>query len=690
MNLFTNGQVSRFDVVLGASPRRASLLTSLGATIPVVAANDAGIRSILAPGTTSCMSPLTPQVEIRNYGSNLVTSTVIELQIDGVVNQTKTFPINLASNAVTTLSFDPVTLSVGSSRQFLFTITQTNGVADGNSQNDVKSVLAAVPTTTTLPISQTFNTAPADWQIFNPDNLVTWANVLAPDGSPSNRAMQLNFYDYDNSGVLDKIITPSFSLSTPGVAQLRFDISYAQFAGQNGDALRVYALPLCSSDQAILLYDKSGAALATATATSQSFVPSSAGQWRKSEVLSLAALSSPIPYQIAFVGRNGFGNNLYLDNVVVTETDINDLAFVGVVSPGIVHCVDKPIISFQVMNLGTSNVTSFKIDYKVNNESVITQDFSNILIQLGEIKTFNLNQVTLTSGVNEIELTLHHPNGIPDVESNNNFILTSVLDKSRDVGPLRMSFDNSAEIGWRVASQNNSLNWESVLTTKDQSLTYRSFTNTQLGQESWLVSPILDLSAGTFSMFFDVSYAQNTPADDRLRILASSDCGVSYSEVIMDRSASSLSSTNSSVEWYPGSNEDWLHQYVNISSLAGKKNVRLAYVVQNDNGNNLFLDNIELFSGDDPHPPVTASLYQLYYSSGGVDSNVAITFNLPTREDVQLQIYSMQGNILTDTILHDTLNQTYYYDFSAESSGIYLFRLLIGNQPTVAKVFIGH
>ena len=220
MNLFTNDQISRFDVVLGASPRRVSLLTSMGATNPVIAANDAGIRSILAPGTTSCLSPLTPQVEIRNYGTNLVTSIVIEVKIDGVVDQTKTFSVNLASNALATLSFDPVSFSIGSSRQFLFTIIQTNGVTDGNSSNDSESLLAAVPPSTTLPITQPFDSTPPDWQILNPDNQTTWTNVLAADGSASNRAMRMEFYNYDNSGVLDRIVSPSFTLTSPGIAQL--------------------------------------------------------------------------------------------------------------------------------------------------------------------------------------------------------------------------------------------------------------------------------------------------------------------------------------------------------------------------------------------------------------------------------------------------------------------------------------
>lgn len=191
-------------------------------------------------------------------------------------------------------------------------------------------------------------------------------------------------------------------------------------------------------------------------------------------------------------------------------------------------------------------------------------------------------------------------------------------------------------------------------------------------------------------MFFDVSYAQNLPADDRLKILASTDCGVTYDQVIMDRPASSFTSVSSSNEWVPGNNDDWRREYIDISSLAYLSSVRIAFVAQNDNGNNLFIDNIELFAGDNPNPPTTSALYQFYYSSQNTKSDVALTINLPERQDLQLQILSIQGSLVADYVLTDALNQTYYFDLSNQSSGLYLFRLFIDGHPSVSKVFISH
>jgi len=691
MNVFTQGQVDRMLVIIGESPRRQSLTTSPGATPPILANNDLGIRTLLSPDANSCMNSITPSLEVRNYGSNAINSAQIQLLVNGLVTQTKDLILSLAPEQLTTILFDPFSPSTNN-YEVSFQITQTNLTTDGNSENNSASVSVSAPSGINLPVIEGFSAVPPGWTIYNPDNQITWANVIAPDNSPVNRAMKMNFYDYQNEGVLDWVITPAFSMTIPSIAQLRFDLAYAQYSGQTGDALKVYALRGCNRDltQAILLYDKADAALATAPATSLAFVPTNASQWRKSEVVSLAPLTGTDPWQLAFVGKNGYGNNLYLDNIVVTQDDINDIALVGVVSPGIVHCLSNPVIKFQVSNLGTTLVSRFTMNYSVNGAASQVQLFTNIQLDIGETETFSLNAISLQPGVNQVILTVSLPNDIPDILTNNVFHLTSVLDQSVDKGPLRVTFDNPKEKSWRVASPADALDWESISTNKDKSLTYRSFSNSEVGQESWLASPVLDLTAGTFSLFFDVSYAQNMPADDRLQILASTDCGEHYDQVIMDRGASTFTTASSSSEWYPGSNDDWRREYANIASLAGLDNVRIAFVALNDNGNNLFIDNIEMFSGSDSNPPVTPVVYQVYYSDRNSQSDVAITFNLSERQDVPLQVLSMQGALVAEYTLPETLNQTHYFDLSGIAAGLYLFRLMIDNQPFVTKVFIGH
>ncbi|HEX6226777.1 MAG TPA: zinc metalloprotease, partial [Chryseolinea sp.] len=93
MNLFTMEQVGRMTTVLENSPRRASLLTSPGLSDPLPIANDLGIRAIISPLDGECDALVTPIIEVRNYGSNLVSSSRITLALDGVLIETKNFTI---------------------------------------------------------------------------------------------------------------------------------------------------------------------------------------------------------------------------------------------------------------------------------------------------------------------------------------------------------------------------------------------------------------------------------------------------------------------------------------------------------------------------------------------------------------------------------------------------------------------
>jgi Pregnancy-associated plasma protein-A/CARDB len=694
MNLFTKNQNDRMVTILAYSPRRLSLLSSPGASDPVPVPNDLGIRSIIAPLTSSCSFPITPQIEIRNYGNNNITSAQIQMSVNGVAQTPVPFTLSLSPLQSTTVSFNQISFAANSSQPVSFQILQTNGGTDGKASDNTASVQVTVPSTTTLPIIEPFNSLPSSWQVINPDAFLTWANVIAPDNNATNRAMYLNFHDYESVGVLDWLLTPSFTISNAATSQLKFDLAYAQYPNENVDELKIYALPGCSQDlsTAILLYDKTASALATAPSNQNSFTPTSNAQWRKPEVVALNTLNTGTSWQLAFIGKNGYGNNLYVDNVVVSDQVIYDVALTSIVSPSLVHCVKAPTVQFMIKNLGTEVITSFQVDRILNGAAVVSQSFSGISVGLGEEKQFQINAITLQAGANDVTLTITNPNSFTDANvANNTKTFRTYLDQSTDISPLRLTFDNSSETPWIIAQQAGAKSWEFVNTTKSKSLVYKAYSNTTISEESWVVSPVLDLSRySTNSFFFDLSYAQRTPIEDRLKVLASTDCGLTYKLVLMDQPGSEFKNTTSSAEWVPTVSTDWKTQFISLDTVSGKENIRLAIVATNEHGNNIYIDNLQIFQGDDPRPIVLDQPYSLYYSTRNSQSDLALSFNLPEKKDVRLQIYSVVGQVISDKTLPETLNQTYYFDFGLQSAGIYLFRLQIDDQVSTTKVFIGH
>lgn len=694
MNLFTQGQVSRFNVVLANCPRRTSLLTSPGNNFPTVVATDLGIRTLISPGISSCGNVIIPKIEVRNYGTNVIDSTTIKLTVDGSTFQTKTFfGMSLSPQAITTLQFNTLNFGVSTNHTVAFEILRSNGATDTGTTNNLQSVQVQVPGSTTLPLIEPFNTTPAGWSIINPDGYITWQNQVAPDANPINRAMTINFHAYENQGELDWLITPSFTIGNQINSQVRFDVAYIQYPNQTPDGLLVYALPGCSNDlsQAVLLYNKSGSALATAASSVNSFTPTSDAQWRKSEVVSLSGLQPNASYQLAFIGKNGYGNNLYLDNVVVTDKVVNDITLVSIVSPALVHCQSNVAVQFTVRNLSSSTLTSFQASYTLNGGTTNTQTFPTSMA-IGEEKIFTLNTAALALGKNLFTITLINPNQLPDSNpADNALTFATYLDTSTDLAPLRKTFDSNVESAWVNAAPAGMITWNAVATNYQQSMVYPAFTNTTIGQEAWVVSPVIDLSRNTRgSLLFDISYAQRNASIENLRVLASDDCGLTYKTVLFDHPLTDLSTNITSTGWTPSKAADWNRQFVSLDQFAGKKNIRLALVATNANGNNLYLDNLELFMGDDANPATTTANYQLYYSKKETRSDIALTFNLPEKKDVYLQIFTVTGQLVAENTLPQTLNQTYYFDLTGQSNGLYIFRIRIDDQFTATRVFVSH
>ena len=140
----------------------------------------------------------------------------------------------------------------------------------------------------------------------------------------------MDFFNYeDNFGEIDLLVTPVFDLSTEPVALLLFDVAYARFQDDH-DGLKVIVLSDCNADvnQGTVVYDKSGAALQTRSPTTDEFVPSNESQWR-TEFIDLSAFAGQSNLQLAFVGINDWGNNLYLDNIKVVTTPLDDVTLVG-------------------------------------------------------------------------------------------------------------------------------------------------------------------------------------------------------------------------------------------------------------------------------------------------------------------------------------------------------------------------
>jgi len=694
MNLFTIGQFGRVNVVLQNSPRRVSLINSIGASDPVPVANDGGIKEVILPGSSLCGDAFVPTLVIQNVGTGTISSLKVQMKVNNVIIETKDFSVNLTNLQESEIQFSQYN-PISSSLQFNFEILQVNGVADGKAFNNAASVTTTIAPLVTLPVSETFETTPANWTILNPDNQIGWTLISIPGNS---KALYINSYNYENQGARDQLVSPVLDLTNVSFAYLKFELAYEYYGVGNEDRLRVLASTSCDFKQSTqVIYDKSGQELATTPiSTGNNFIPTTS-QWTTVVIPLSQFVGGKI--QLSFESINGYGNNLYIDNILLSTDQSNDLALISLDSPSPVSCTSSVTPAIRVTNLGTAPISDFKVQISLNGGSILSQTISGVSIQPGIEQVINLNPITLQSGTNSLYISLTEPNGLTDVNPNNNsFTFRRMINTTADIIPIRENFEGDFQTQWVTVSKAQEEIWATTSTNKGTSMAFTAFNNPNLGEEAWLVSPVLDFSKVTeASLFFDNAYALSSSGEDRLRVLYSEDCGTTFNKIIFSQSGNTLATASSATSWIPSQEDDWKQNKIILNDLAGKSNLRFAFVATAQNGNNLYLDNIEFFIDDyddyfgdkeekllSSESAVPENSYSVY---GETDKNLRITFNLLERSPVELKIYNMAGQLILQNTLPETLNQTYYLDLGYQATGIYIVKVQYGNTVSARRVY---
>ncbi len=361
--------------------------------------NDAKAVSAFVPNL-SCTNTIAPDVTIKNNGNNGITNFTITPYIDGIIKPIFSWSGNLAVGASTTMAIGSITVS-GGSHTFSYNISAVSGTDNNLVNNSATTKFVTISNYQTTPIVEGFTSTfpPLNWSTFNATSGPSWVKSTSCGGfGLSSESTKMDFYTYA-SGTINELILPPINLAGVITPTLTFDLAYATYATE-ADKLEVFVSDDCG-DNWTNVYDKSGTNLNTAPPTTSPFVPSAA-QWRN-ESVNLFGYSNP-SILLKFVATSAYGNNLYIDNV-----NLSQLNPVGVFSTPLSN------INIEVF----PNPTSGDVNLTVN--SINNSNYRiNLINSLGQVifeKNFNFS-----IGINNIQIeTKQYPEGIYNVvlESNN-------------------------------------------------------------------------------------------------------------------------------------------------------------------------------------------------------------------------------------------------------------------------------
>ncbi|MFU8844614.1 MAG: T9SS type A sorting domain-containing protein, partial [Bacteroidales bacterium] len=203
------------------------------------------------------------------------------------------------------------------------TATNNNGSSVLTKENLVKA--GGEP----LPFIETFEAWSLDrlgWIIENPDGDKSWEAVPVSGNSPGGMAAYVNIKNYAAFGQRDRLVSPPLNFYSHKEIVLTFEHAYAQRFPQFTDSLIVCISSDCGITWSrIAQFGEDGSGVfATADPTSLNFFPESADDWCGAEgnpvctSVDLSDWTGQSNVRIMFETFNGFGNNIFIDNVSVT------------------------------------------------------------------------------------------------------------------------------------------------------------------------------------------------------------------------------------------------------------------------------------------------------------------------------------------------------------------------------------
>lgn len=320
MSILTNGGTSNIEAVF------VPMLNVLTTQYPKQP-DDAGIVSIQSPQWNSCSANVIPAVSLRNFGSSQLTSATINYRIDGNAPISFSWTGNLSTGTSANVVLPSVT-STNGFHEFTSYTSNPNGNNEGYNNNDttksefITNILSAAD----APIIESFDGLifpPLGW-IRSSLSPLQWGQTSLASYSGASCAARGNASDFINIGTAYDLDLPIIDLSGVVSPALYFKHAYTNYPGRN-DSLRILISNDCGLTWQSIFY-KGGNTLRTIPAASfDYFYPADTSQW-KNDTISLATYSGEV--LIRFRCINGFGNNLFIDDVRIDQltVGIDDIA----------------------------------------------------------------------------------------------------------------------------------------------------------------------------------------------------------------------------------------------------------------------------------------------------------------------------------------------------------------------------
>ena len=295
------------------------------------------------------------------------------------------------------------------------------------------------------------------------------------------------------------------------------------------------------------------------------------------------------------------------------------------------------------------------------------------------------------NGSYHVSLVVSNPIGTDSVYAANYIVVQNPQIGSPP--PLTEDFQsiNSIPAGWSIINDDNDVTWKHSSSVggfgqSSSSIFLDNYSTNFKGKRDYLVSPLLDFSNVVNSeITFDVAHVQWSSArSDTLAIYYSLDCGVTRN-LLWEKGSSELTTlTNYYPLFFTPTPNEWRNDTINLNALSGLSSVVLLFENKSDDGNVIYLDNINLQHvfgvGLEEHHDNDLTVYPNPFIN-----TLTIKNSAPINH---IEIYNSIGKLVLSKSVHSTSTQ-HVLNLNYFTSGFYLIKVS-SDQGIITKNLIKH
>lgn len=215
-----------------------------------------------------------------------------------------------------------------------------------------------------------------------------------------------------------------------------------------------------------------------------------------------------------------------------------------------------------------------------------------------------------------------------------------------------------------------------------------------------LISAPVDLSVvnpatSQITLSFRYAYRKRTSNDvEWLKVFVTNDCG----ETWVQRKTlfgDLLSPLTSALTWQPNAQSDWTTVHMtNVTSSYFVKDFRYKFRFENDGGNNIYLDDINIYLGGPSDVLVGLDESSLVSEEINLYPNPAedalnVMFELQIAQPIKLTMYTLSGSVVKEIDVYGALGSNLVVIGTEEvAAGSYLLEMSHGSKSTVKRFVV--